>query len=77
MEPFWLAFKKMIDMNKKWLFLSVASLLLIGLGLSLLGEAIIMKYENAEHWFWMGTAALVTVNTGFSLLGQAVIEKLK
>lgn len=62
-------------MNIKWLIFSVSSLLLVGLGLSLLGEAIILKYKEDGRWFWMGTVALVIFNTGLSFLGRAVIEK--
>jgi hypothetical protein len=56
---------------------SVASLVVIGLGLSLLGEAIITKWNNTSDWFWLGCLALVICNTGFSLLGRAVIEKIR
>ena len=33
-------------MKLKWLTFSISGLILIGLGLSLLGEAIILKYEE-------------------------------
>ncbi len=56
---------------------SVVSLLVIGLGLSLLGEAIISKWNNSSNWVGLGTLALVVCNTGFSLLGRAVIEKIR
>ena len=62
---------------KKSFIYSVVSLLVIGLGLSLLGEAIISKWNNSSNWVWVGTLALVVCNTGFSLLGRAVIEKIK
>ena len=62
---------------KKSFIYSVVSLLVIGLGLSLLGEAIISKWNNSSNWVWLGTLALVFCNTGFSLLGRAVIEKIK
>jgi hypothetical protein len=62
---------------KKSFIYSVVSLLVIGLGLSLLGEAIISKWNNSSNWAWLGTLALVVCNTGFSLLGRAVIEKIK
>ncbi|MEL0241013.1 MAG: hypothetical protein VW908_04685 [Flavobacteriaceae bacterium] len=62
---------------KKSLIYSVISLLVIGLGLSLLGEAIISKWNNFSNWVWLGTLALVVCNTGFSLLGRAVIEKIR
>ena len=62
---------------KKSFIYSVVSLLVIGLGLSLLGEAIISKWNNSSHWVWLGTVACVFCNTGFSLLGRAVIEKIR
>ena len=62
---------------KKSFIYSVVSLLVIGLGLSLLGEAFISKWNNSSNWVWIGTFALVVCNTGFSLLGRAVIEKIK
>ena len=55
----------------------MVSLLVIGLGLSLLGEAIISKWNNSSNWVLLGTLALVVCNTGFSLLGRAVIEKIR
>lgn len=62
---------------KKSFIYSVVSLLVIGLGLSILGEAIISKLENSSNWFCLGTLALIICNTGFALLGRAVIEKIR
>lgn len=67
----------LILIMKKSLIYSVISLLVIGLGLSLLGEAVISKWNNSSNWVWLGTVALVVCNTGFSLLGRAVIEKIR
>ena len=72
-----LGFNFLIFIMKKSFIYSVVSLLVIGLGLSLLGEAIISKWNNSSNWVWLGTLALVVCNTGFSLLGRAVIEKIK
>ena len=72
-----LGFNFLILTMKKSFIYSVVSLLVIGLGLSLLGEAIISKWNNSSNWVWLGTLALVVCNTGFSLLGRAVIEKIK
>ena len=66
-----------MDKKKKWFLYSVVSLLIFGLGLSLLGEAIIMKYKNSENWVLLGTLSLVVTNSGLCLFGQAVIEKTK
>ena len=72
-----LGFNFLIAIMKKSFIYSVVSLLVIGLGLSLLGEAIISKWKNSSNWVWVGTLALVVCNTGFSLLGRAVIEKIR
>ena len=61
---------------KKWFIYSVVALTTVGLGISLLGEAIIAKLEQ-RSWFMLGTLALVVINTGLSLLGRAVIERIK
>ena len=61
---------------KKWLIYSVMALATVGLGISLLGEAIIAKLEQ-RSWFLLGTLALVVINSGLSLLGKAVIERIK
>tara|TARA_B100000941_G_scaffold211314_1_gene154863 strand:+ start:52 stop:249 length:198 start_codon:yes stop_codon:yes gene_type:complete len=55
----------------KWFFFSVFGLLLLGSGLSILGEAIIKKYENHPDWFYWGTAALVVFNSGICIVIKA------
>ena len=64
-------------MKKKWFMYSVLGILLIGFGLSLLGEAIIYKFQNDFNWFYWGTAALVVFNSGIALVGEATILKYK
>ena len=64
-------------MKIKWLFYSITGLLLFGMGLSIAGEAIILKYDQSKDWFLWGTLALIITNTGLCLFGQAVIEKVK
>jgi hypothetical protein len=59
-----------------WLVYSISGLLLTGFGLSLLGEAIILKYET-KNWFLPGTAALVVFNTGMAFCGQGVIYRVR
>jgi len=61
----------------KWLLYAVSGLLLFGFGLSLLGEAIILKYNQASQWIAAGTIALIVTNTGLCLFGQAIIVKVK
>jgi len=64
-------------MKKKWLIYSVTGLLLLGFGLSLLGEAIIYKINNDFNWFYWGTTALVVFNSGIALVGEAIALKGK
>ena len=64
-------------MKNKWMMYSISGLLLFGMGLSILGEAIIIKYTQSDHWILVGTLALVVTNSGLCLFGQAVIEKVK
>ena len=58
-------------MKIKWLAFSISGLVLFGFGLSLLGEAIILKYEN-KPFLWFGTLALAVVNSGLCLFGNAI-----
>ncbi|WP_291781693.1 hypothetical protein [Cecembia sp.] len=64
-------------LRKKWLVYAVSGILLIGFGLSLLGESIILKItENSFlHWFGLGTMALAVIFAGLSFFGQAVVFK--
>ena len=48
----------------------------MGLGLSILGESIIAKYEQ-RSWFWLGTLSLIIVNSGISLVGKAVTYRIR
>jgi len=52
-------------------------LLLLGLGLSLLGEAIIFKMEKDIKWFYWGTLSLVVFNSGICFVAEAIIIKIK
>ena len=66
-----------MNKKRKWFVCSVISLLIFGFGLSLLGEAIIMKHQNSNNWVLLGTLSLIVINSGLCLFGQAVIEKTK
>lgn len=63
--------------KQKWLLYAVSGLVLFGFGLSLLGEAIILKYTASSYWVAVGTLALVVTNSGLCLFGQAIIIKVK
>lgn len=60
----------------RWWIYSIGGLILIGAGLSVLGEAIIAK-SKGEAWFLVGTLALILVNSGICLVAGAVILRLK
>ena len=63
--------------KNQWLIYSISGMLLLGLGLSLLGEAIIFKSQNDFNWFYWGTGALATFNAGIGLIGEAIVLKVK
>jgi len=69
--------KKEMKAKTQWLLYAVSGLVVFGFGLSLLGEAIILKYKASSYWISLGTIALVVTNSGLCLFGQAIIEKLK
>jgi hypothetical protein len=68
--------KKLI---KNWLLTSALGLGLFGFGLSLVGEALIRKYESThwQDWFWWGTLALVVTNAGLAIFGKAITLRIK
>ncbi|MGB4561845.1 MAG: hypothetical protein WBI11_08605 [Schleiferiaceae bacterium] len=65
-----------MNVKTKWLLFSIGGLLLVGAGLSVIGEAILLKGAG-ERFFWMGTAGLVLFNAGLSLFGQGVVLRSK
>lgn len=73
----YLSLKKEMSAKQKWLLYAVSGLILFGFGLSLLGEAILLKYSQSDHWIVGGTIALVVTNSGLCLFGQAIIIKVK
>ncbi|MEM6645253.1 MAG: hypothetical protein AAF730_03280 [Bacteroidota bacterium] len=60
--------------HKKWKLLAPLGLVLIGLGVSLVGEAVLLKGGEAGFWSWfgMGTFSLVVLNAGICVFGDAV-----
>ena len=59
-----------------WLLYSVLGLLLVGAGVSIVGEAVVRK-AAAEPWFMMGTLGLVVLNSGVSVFGQAIVYRIQ
>lgn len=57
-----------------WLIFSVVGLLLLGAGLCVFGEAVILKFGDAGfgRWFAWGTLSLIIFNAGISFVGRAV-----
>lgn len=66
-------------MRRRWLIFSILGLILVGAGVSVTGEAIILKGAGAavRSWFLLGTAGLILLNSGLSFFGQGVIEKVR
>ncbi|SIT16355.1 hypothetical protein [Belliella pelovolcani] len=67
------------DLKKKWLYHAVFGILLMGFGLSLFGDAVILKSSGQDwvSWFLMGTCALVFFFAGLSIFGKATVYKNK
>jgi hypothetical protein len=61
----------MQDNYNKWNQLSPLGLLVIGAGLSLVGDAIISK-ARGKGWFIKGTLGLIMFNAGIAIFGEAV-----
>lgn len=59
------------DFYEKWNRLSPIGVLLIGLGLSVMGEATISK-SKGKRWFIKGTIGLILTNAGVVIFGEAV-----
>lgn len=60
-------------MKIKWLISSITGLMLLGFGLSLLGEAIIFKINNNTNWFYTGSIALIVFNSGICIVAEATL----
>jgi len=65
-----------MQLRTLWLVYSVLGLLLVGAGVSIVGEAVVRK-AAAEPWFMMGTLGLVVLNSGVSVFGQAIVYRVQ
>lgn len=56
---------------------SIGGILIMGLGLSVLGEAIRLKTNEKDfkQWFGSGTLGLTIFFSGLSIFGQAIVSK--
>lgn len=65
------------DYYNTWLWESVAGLLLVGTGLSVIGHAVTLKVSRqaVAKWVVWGTIGLIAVGAGLSLFGDAVKQR--
>lgn len=68
--------KQSAELRRNWLTFAILGLILTGLGLSLVGEAVIAKMAQ-QAYVLLGTAGLVAFNAGLSVFGQAVIYRYR
>lgn len=67
----------------RWLIYCPVGLVLIGLGLSLFGDSLLLKQATDQAggsiwgWFLYGTASLATFNAGLSVFAQGVIFRIR
>lgn len=59
---------------EEWSTNAPRGLLLIGAGISVVGQAIVLKAQRKPgwQWFFMGFIGLILVNAGISIFGEAV-----
>jgi hypothetical protein len=69
----------MMTHKTKWLIYSVAGVTLVGLGLTLTGDAIVVKStmpEQFDRWFFTGLFGLASVNAGICFIADAVRQRI-
>jgi hypothetical protein len=68
----------MSKLKVKWLVYATVGLILSGSGLCVIGEAIILKFTEAEfkHWFYVGLLGLILFHSGLSFFAQATIFRI-
>lgn len=63
--------------NKKraWYLHSVGGLVLTGAGISVVGEGILLKAQDAALWQWfaVGTLGLILFNSGLAVVAKAAV----
>ena len=59
---------------RRWRLFAPLGLTLIGLGVSVVGNAVALKIANVEMWEWFvhGTLGLIILNAGVAIFGEAV-----
>jgi len=62
----------MNDHYEKWNRYSPLAMLIIGVGMSLIGDATITKARGRRGWVLKGTLGLIVFNAGLAVLGEAI-----
>jgi uncharacterized membrane protein HdeD (DUF308 family) len=73
-----------MDFKKKWKKHSLIGVALVGLGINLIGEAIIIKGNSPAEfdlghmalWFWIGLFGIVSINAGICFIADAVKNRM-
>jgi hypothetical protein len=62
------------ELSQKWLLNSVIGLVLFGAGMSVFGEALIMKFKGNSilEWGAIGALSLGLLNAGLSFVGNGI-----
>lgn len=62
----------MNDYYDKWNRYSPLGLVVLGLGMSLIGDATLTKAQGRRGWISKGTLGLILFNAGLAIFGEAV-----
>lgn len=71
--------------QKKWKYFAIIAVTLVGLGINLVAEAAMIKYDGppvfedvgyAARWFWIGLFGLASINAGISFMAEAVKHRI-
>lgn len=73
-----------MDFKKKWKKHSLIGVGLVGLGINLIGEAIIIKGNSPAEmdlghmalWFWIGLFGIAGINAGICYIADAVKNRI-
>lgn len=62
---------------KKWLWKAPIGLIIIGFGISLIGESITAKTTatSLSDWFFLGTLSLIVFNAGLCIFADSVKDR--
>ncbi|MGB0862620.1 MAG: hypothetical protein ACPGXZ_06855 [Saprospiraceae bacterium] len=64
--------------KKRWFRYGIVSIILIGFGVSLIGEAMTMKLSGMQvmEWIALATFALIALNAIFCTFGKSTLCKI-